>query len=745
MSRKILFNKSISVLLFCITVLIILTSGSFPAAGADTNKKKAVVLIVDNVSLQDLSQRDLPNFGKIINAGGLGLMNARVQSYTSRNRISAYLSIGMGVRTYLEKKGINAANGKPAGPLYEVTVKKTADLNEIVSRAYPNYVLGQIGETARQYGFKTGIVGNADTDREMRESTLLAMDNKGTITCGNLDEDLLIKDEKAPWGHRTNIDRLLADAVTALEACDLLFIDFGDTARVYEAQQRLGLKGSELREAKYRATRNADTFLGRFLREMDDSTVIAVISPSPSDDETEKGNSTLTPIIIYDKNLIPGVLVSATTKRTGLVANIDVLPTLFDRLAPGGPSHEFLGEKISVLADSENLVTVSGNLSRYIHLNRSRYVVHGLYTFLLIFALSALFLPLAGKKVLLRPRVGRAAAVMVLAIPIVSFVVYAFIKDIIAVRYYIDAVLTILITLAFGIIFSKNKKRTLAGMAALSLAAAVFLVTDLLTGYQYVIDSPLGFDNVFLGGRYYGINNDCMGILLGSSVFALFYILRKLKAGKHLGLLLIFSAFIPIILSQLPGNGSNVGGTIAAISTAIIALLVFLFNEPVKKRRLFLVVIIVFLLELFIAYLDYLTGGQTHAGKVMGALISQNFGSKFLEVLFAKLKLFAITLALPPWNALFVMQFYIYYLVNIKKAGITCQLKERYPLLFCAFEIILYGGIVAFLFNDTGLIATGLMFTYMTMPMGILVMENNFFAYTHISKDKEYKRDYTRR
>lgn len=735
MSLKIFCNRSIRALLLCITVLVVLAAAKPPAAEADTGRKKAVVLIVDNIALQDLSEGDLPNFRKIIDSGGLGLMNTRVQSYTGRNRASAYLSIGMGVRTYLDTAEIAAKNGKPFGPLYEVTVENTADLKKIISRDFPNYFFGQIGETARQHGFRTAIVGNADTDRKMRESTLLAIDNKGKITCGNVSDELLLKDEKAPWGHRTNTDRLLKDAIAAMEISDLVFIDFGDTARVYEAQQRLGLEGDELRKAKLRALTNADTFLGEFLGGMDDSTVLAVISPSPPD---YKGSSTLTPIIIYDRTTpVSAVLVSDTTKRTGLAANIDIGPTLFNRLASVEPASVFVGEEITALADNDNMNTVSGSLSRFIHLNRSRYVVHGLYTFLLVFSLSALFLPMTGRKVLLNPRAGRAAAVMVLALPITVFVVYTLSKDLFAVRYYIDAMLTIIITAVLGIVFSKNTGRTLAGMAVLSLAAAVFLVTDLLTGYRHVINTPLGFDNVFMGGRYYGINNDCMGILLGSSVFALFYMLEKFKIGRYLRLFLVFCAFIPVILSQVPGNGSNVGGTIAAMSTAIIALLALVSHYPVKKRRLFLAVIIVFLLELFIAYLDYLFGEQTHAGKVMGALILQGVGSKFLEVLISKLTLFAITLALPPWNALFAIQLYIYYFVINKQAFGISRVREHFPLLFRAFEVILYGGIIAFLFNDTGLIATGLMFTYMTMPMGVLAAENEIFrVYTCKQKQR---------
>jgi len=41
------------------------------------------------------------------------------------------------------------------------------------------------------------------------------------------------------------------------------------------------------------------------------------------------------------------------------------------------------------------------------------------------------------------------------------------------------------------------------------------------------------------------------------------------------------------------------------------------------------------------------------------------------------------------------------------------------------FEVILYGGLVAFIFNDTGVIATAMMLTYLTIPLGVLLESNN--------------------
>lgn len=685
--------------------LLLLTAA--PGLNADEMlTRKVVVLIIDNISLSDLEGKELPNFTRIIETGGLGLMNTRTGSLLSSNRASAYLTIGMGVRTQVPEQ-IQAAD-----------VEK---IRQLVNHDYPNYILGKIGEVAKQSGVKISLVGNADTDRPLRHAALIAMDGKGNIPMGNVGRDLLLRDPAFPWGYRTNPEKLLEYSLKALATSDLVFIDFGDTTRVDEAALRNKINKPDFQTMKAKAVKYADSFLGELMRKTaDDNTVLMIISPTPSFSNTSFGSKTLTPILIYERGQPAAVLSSMTTRRVGLVANIDIGPTIFNKLGLNEEEFNFLGQQIITIPDSSNYETVSGNLSRYIAAKRSRYVVHGMYVLFLVLALVLLYFkkPKAGK--ILHDRAGRVLAVMVLALPAASYVIPAVLNNSFP---YLELLLIGLVTVALGIVLSKDSNRAVAGMACLSLVTSLTLVACLLTGSETLPLTPLGFNDVFTGGRYYGINNDSMGILLGATVFAVFYFLERLKLNRILRVIIAFLALSLVLLSQTPGFGANVGGSIAAMTTGVVALNALISGQPIRKGKVLAVIGIVFVVEVFIAYLDSIFGQQTHAGRIMAALMSQNFADKFLEILKSKLSLFLIMLVIPPWNFLLAAQIYVYYLVRRRLHDVLNRVNRRLPVFSRSFEVILYGGLVAFAFNDTGVIATGLMFTYMTMPLGVMLLE----------------------
>lgn len=711
-----------------LVLIILLVFGAAPSVQGlekqtDFAKRRVVVLLIDSLALGDL--QDLPNFNRIIGSGGLGLMNTRTESFTSVNRPSAYLTVGMGVRAKLpepkngftvEQKAVTG--GTKTEPLFQIVNRNAGSLNELVRQNYPNYMLGNLGEIAKKLGKKISLVGNADTDKPQNESTLAAMDNSGVIGTGNISRDLLQKDSQFAWGHRTDINKLLAYSLEALKTSDLVFIDFGDTTRVNEAENRLKLNRADLLRMKTLALQSADMFLGKLLDQVDpDNTVLMIASPVPSAVEISRGNMSLAPIILYEKEVSPGVLTSNTTRRSGLVTNTDIGPTVLHKLGVENKYLGFLGEEIYTVPNNANFQTISGNLAQYISLKRSRYTVHGAYVILLSLALVVLYVPRFTGRKILDERWGRGLAVTVLALPAVSFIIPAIQK---MNMVYTD-LLIVVITVFFGIFLSANYRRALAGMAWLSLASSLFLAVDLLTGSDILLRTPLGFDDVFMGGRYYGINNDCMGILLGSVVFAMFYFFERLPANRFLRIILGIIVFVAVIATQTPGYGANVGGTIAAMTTAVVGIMVLISGGEIKKGKVILTVVVVFMAELIIAYMDYRSGAQTHAGKAIGTFLSQGFGGRFLEILQSKLGLFAVMLVLPPWNILFAAEILIRYLLGKRMKSELESIKQDFPGIYSSFEVILYGGLVAFAFNDTGIIATAMMFTFLTMPLGIML------------------------
>lgn len=726
-----LHNHKIKKILLALAVLIVLALLAPAADAVSGNGKQAVgrgpkviVLLLDGLSLGDLE--NYANLKGLVKSAGLGLVNTRTQSLTTINRASDYLTMGMGVRTQIEEpaRGYNvkwapSARHDEKNSLSEIRNIDAAALNEMVSRDYPNYTLGKIGELAKGFGVKVALVGNSDTDKTENDATLLAMDKSGLIPVGNISRSLLVKDPDFAWGLRTDSGKLLSSALEALRLSDVTFIDFGDTARVSMAQKRHMYDQKNLQILKNRALTNADAFLGGLMKAVDwQKTVLIVVSPTPPVNEPSRINNSLAPIIIYEKNRAPGVLKSNTTRRDGLAANIDIGPTIFARLGFGSKQMNFLGEEITVSPGSDNLGTISHNLAQYTRVKTSRYIVHGVYVTLLVAALISLYLTVFGVRKTIGARTMRALAVMVIAWPAATLLVMAAAR---VQTYYFNLAAACLITVGLGLVLSKTSDSTLTGMGWLSLITAVFLVLDALSGLRFLLNTPLGFNDVFSGGRYYGINNDCMGILLGSALYAMFYWFHRTGLSRTMRTAIGAVCLFIVVMTQTPGMGANVGGTIAAMTTGVVAIMILASGRQLQGRRVLVTVALVFLVELGIAYLDYRSGGQTHAGKVLGALMSQGFGPKFLEILKSKLGLFGVMLVLPPWNILFGAELYICYLIRRKMHHITDFVKNAYPAQFNSFEAVFYSGIVAFAFNDTGIIATAIIFTYLTMPLAAIL------------------------
>jgi len=179
----------------------------------------------------------------------------------------------------------------------------------------------------------------------------------------------------------------------------------------------------------------------------------------------------------------------------------------------------------------------------------------------------------------------------------------------------------------------------------------------------------------------------------------------------------LFYTLLPVI-GLSPAYGANVGGTIAAMVVATVAVVVLAGRKPVNWSHVVLIVIAVFAVEVGIAYLDAtLNKESTHAGKVLAELLAGDFRAKFLHILWSKLSLFFLMLIVPPWNLILLAEFYLVY--KLFRRGHFDRLYETNQYLAKGFTVLFFGGVVAFLFNDTGVIATAMMFTYLVIPLGL--------------------------
>src|SRR5690606_1943437 len=100
---------------------------------------------------------------------------------------------------------------------------------------------------------------------------------------------------------------------------------------------------------------------------------------------------------------------------------------------------------------------------------------------------------------------------------------------------------------------------------ALSLATAAALVADVTQGAPLIKSSLLGYDPI-TGARFYGIGNEYMGVLIGTTLVGATGLLDRFPRRSWLrwAILGLF-ALVAAVLAA-PSLGVNVGGTIAASS-----------------------------------------------------------------------------------------------------------------------------------------------------------------------------------
>lgn len=709
------------VLLAIIFVLIFMLQAVQPgfaqASAAVREKapaKKVVVFILDAISWDDLRSANVPNLKHMIDHGFIGLMNTKTRGMSRVNMESGYFSLGVGVRANapdLTGQNVYSKNGR-------LIVNDIEKLKAQIEQDLPNYRAGQFGWMAKRLGLKVALIGNADTNVQHREAALIAMDENGTVPMGYIGSKLLTRDPLFPGKIRTNESVLLREAARFLPQTDILFIDFGDTTRIDEHYDSIDNVFAE----RAKALARADAFIGKFLRYVDrKNTMVMVIVPNASKTSIAQGNTSLTPVIVSTGTKESGLLISNTTRREAVVANIDFAPTVFHYLT--GQKGEFIGEpmeyrNIKDTPTKNSLLTIEKKERKFYNLRWGRFISHGFYVVLVVLSFVFLYVPALARFFRISEDAKRIFVTLALTFPLTVFVT----GPLLPFRHFIiESVTILLISVVLSLLLVNLLRRMEYILLFTTLGTSLVLLSYLFWAPSFLLNSPLGFDDVFLGGRYYGINNDAMGILLGSTLMGLFSLNQWTGLSSWVKNLLLLVGPSVVVLSLSPLFGANVGGTIAALSVTVLIALQLINQKPLTWRKVIFVVCLVFIVEVGIAYMDSLFDPpKTHAGKAIRALLTTGFMSKFSELLISKLRLFALITAIPPYNIILAAEYIIFYRLFKKKDMWIGSFEAKYPVLASSMRIFFFGGLIAFLFNDTGVIATAMLYTYFLLPYGIL-------------------------
>lgn len=713
-------------------------------AYCDQSKKCTgqMILVIDRLSITDLSDEMTPNLMKLQKQGSIGLMNTNVLG--SREPENTHVTIGAGQkaaggewagRFYNAPEAVDRAashfGNREAGGLYHALTgwqyKKGALVNPMIvdilnknSDTSYQVQVGSLGEALKRNGISAFVIGNSDTSVPRRFGALLVMDKKGSVSEGVIDASINQKDADFPNGFRTNYQKMFSEAYESFKGSSrLLVIELGDLSRLDEMRPLMGLESySKLRR---QSLTRIDDFVGQLLPfiHFADSRVM-ILTPTPSVEDLKKDNS-VTPLIMagiqYSKG---GLLTSASTRRIGIVANTDIAPSVlaYYNLDKTG---SMIGREITSVSQRGSLGFVKALDDKLVLTYNQRPV---LLKTIAIIEIAAILGSLLIVRFSTRPEWNvffQKFAMVFLVIPLVVLF-YKLIQSP-SLFWSIAGLIAFILIITAGL---EKLPFSFEGKAAfICILTSVSILIDNLTGSSLIMSSPLGYDPL-LGGRYYGIGNEYTGVLMGSTLVGMASFTKILEGSiSRLKLNLMLGIYLLITTGILftPSLGADAGGVITALASFVYFLILINKGRMTLGRALLLGAGIGLML-FFGAVIDrWLNGAEeSHMGLAIGQLTSGGWQAIW-TIMERKLLMNWKLLRYSIWSEVLMttiagLAFFTFY-----TKGSFKKIEQDHEHLFRGIKGAIVAGIIGFAVNDSGVVQAATTSVYIIFPLIFLVLK----------------------
>lgn len=691
----------------------------FPAAAVRA-AGKVVIMSLNRTALSRLVSS--PSMAPWLTRGSLGLVNTSTGGRLTTENI--YATLGAGSRalgtehTRLAFTAGEEYNGIVARDIFsrhqgiqakgQVLHLGAADLEKVNNTLQHPVRPGLLGETLRAGQKVTAVIGNADGQGYGREAVAFLADSDGQVALGDVSRNILRRDAFFPFGWRMDREKVWERFDELYPRADVILVDWGDTARLDEYRSLLRNQVAvDLEESVF-----ADVawFLAQLSGRLQPDDILALISPLPP--AGVSGGNLLTYLAVLGGPFpAHGFLTSSTTRRPGLVSATDVAPLVLERTGlpvPGG----MLGMTVTPVDGGgiSRLLRMQAEIDRVYRLRPP--MMRTYVFFQIVFVLGALlnmFVRVVPFKRFEAPLLGLLTVpVLLLYLPLHTIPpVWGFTLTVVAV---IMAVF--LLQRATGHIVKK--------LAVIGLVTSVSITADLLRNAPLMKMSVLGYDPVS-GARYYGLGNEYMGVLVGSTVLgasaALFL------AARYRRWLLPVTAFyflVVLLVVAAPGGGANFGGTVTAFTAFIVALPVLAQIRPGWRNGLAALA----LLGLTAGVVYYINvrvpeNVQSHLGRTVG-LFERDGWQALRDVAARKAAMNVRLFRYSQWSRAFLAFLAVFAVLVYRPRWVLRDVHRLYPELTAGFLGIIAGSIAAFLVNDSGVVAAATTLLYAGVPVIIL-------------------------
>lgn len=710
--------------------------------------KRVFLILVNDVTTRDLIFADMPNLKKLVDSrAAIGVLSDRT-AIAKSGTVMTLTSIGAGNRGTASIAASNALNSfeeiEPEGKATDIYLRRTglrpgpsrilhvgiSTVKKENANLPYNIKIGLLGDELNRVGVNTAVFGNTDRgsniESRRREAVMIATDSTGKVDYGTISTQINKPDARRPYGIRTDYEAVYREISSLPSGKDVFaVVETGDTSRA--AAYSVYVDSQLYEKYQGQALGEADAFIGKLVDKygLKDS-VYMIMSTTPSQfDKREQ----LTPVAIFGKGFKKGILRSATTRRDGVVALPDLTATIIKMFDPAGDLPAQLAGRSAEVKESsaafDNLEFINQKALKADVLRPAMVLIYILLQVAaFIMAGIVLWRGAYNTKVYL---FARTLLLIVLSIPASFFLASALDTGIRTSHYAaVIVILTGFICLTLSLL-----RTALMRLLAVSLVTYMVILGDVLFGANLNMNSILGYSPI-IAGRFYGIGNQAMSILLASSLVIAVLVrdLNKLK-GPVADFLQITIFAVSLFVVGLPIVGANTGGAVTLLF-AYWATFVYFKKQRLDVRDVVKAAAVLAGFFVFAVSGDLLfnSGSESHLSKLVLNVATNGPLELFLTIkrkLMTNMRIFRYS----SWSYLFVLVVIVLSLLRYKPIGGLPDLFKKYPALLAAITGCFVGSGVGFLSNDSGMSVPALILSFFLPIILYLMLDENKKAEAH--------------
>lgn len=718
-------------------ILLLLMAVS-PCA-AKESREVVVMLTLEGVSLDQLVKWDIPEHERLVKSGAVGLMNNKAEgNQTFENNA---VTIGAGTRCAgLEYSGsaFNArelVDGEYASRIFtlntglqvpDAAVVHTGIAALLQLNSFQRYevIPGLLGRQLQDAGIAVRVYGNSDQGAvKSRSAVTIAMNSEGWAPAGDVGQNTVDADPGRPFGMRTNYYYLGQSLRRLPPGRSFVVVELGDSRRADAWKPYLTPERYEYfkRQSAVECVHFASKVNG-YLRHSTDRYMLMLVVAAQEAETVDSGDR-LTPVIVLGTDVPAGLLTSGTTRRPGLIANLDLAPTAL-KFFGVQPHRSMLGSATHVAQCADPLPALAAMDRQMVATFNARMpVLIGYVTLLVLAAILGILAVVLGRRPIgsaQLPAVTRYLRFFFVALMLVPL--FLLVAPAAGIYSTIPSVVFLIVTtLVASCILNLGIRDSRLIFAAIGIAVSVAFCADQLAGSPLLKKSILSYDPI-TGIRFYGIGNECSGVLIGATLlglYSLFDCIPRIRRAHLIPAGLFCAAVVALIGS--PNYGTNFGGMLAALAGFGFALVKASGKPSQRKTLLWAGAGAVVLLALILAANVMLEPDkQSHIGRAFTQ--ARQSGPLFmLDIAIRKWSMNLRLIRSSVWTVALVSLIVGLAVLFCRPMGILKRTLGKHPALNAGFMGILVGAIVAMLTNDSGVAMAATSFLYLAMPLMLMV------------------------